>query len=111
MKRNIGKQRHLMTLNLRHVEQGEGGTHRNLYHPVGPIFGEIKPLKPKEVLMAMGQQIEVTHRILVAYDTRVAPYMRLTYGQRNFDICSIVNENELNRQLTLYCKEKVEGEG
>lgn len=105
MKKNIGKHRHLMTLYLRSVIKGDGGTHQNVYHPVGPLFGQIKPLQPKEVLVAMGHQLEVTHRIEIRYDNRITPLMRLSYGKRVFDICSIVNEGESDRFLTLYCKE------
>lgn len=106
MKAKIGKHRHLMALNLRSVLEGDGGTHRNVYHPVGFLFGQIKPLQPREVLVAMGNQLEITHRIQIRYDTRVKAHMRLTYKSRNFDISSIVNEDEADRFMTLYCTEK-----
>lgn len=51
----------------------------------------------------------VSHRIEGRYITGVTPKMRIVKGDRVFNIESILNVDERNREMHFYCKEVTDG--
>lgn len=47
----------------------------------------------------------ITHRVRIRYRSILRASWRLKFGNRLFSIASIVNPNEANEYLDLYCKE------
>ena len=44
-------------------------------------------------------------RIIIRYLSGIVPKMRVKYGSRIFDILSVINVSERNRELQLMCRE------
>lgn len=49
----------------------------------------------------------VTHKITMRYESGVTPKMRFLFGSRVFNIGSVINMNERNKELLCLCKEAV----
>lgn len=83
----------------------EGGGCEETYWVSKSILAEIKPLRAKELIVAMGSQIQISHKIKIRFDPVVKPCMRLLYKGRIFVIQTVINENEEDRFNILYCLE------
>lgn len=66
---------------------------------------EIVPLTGRELFAAQQVDGEVTHKVIMRYDSGVTSKMRLLFGSRVLNIESIININEANRDMELICKE------
>ena len=62
------------------------------------IRASIWPLKSNEKIESMQNQLTVTHRIRIRYLTGVLPSFRIKFGTRYFNITSMVNLREENKQ-------------
>ena len=69
------------------------------------IRAAIWPLKATEQLEAMKVQLSVTHRIRIRYLSGVTAKLRVKFGTRYFNIRSIINQGERNRQLEFLAEE------
>jgi len=52
---------------------------------------------------------EVTGKISIRYLAGITPKMRVKHGNRIFDIVSMINPEERNRELQLMVKERIDG--
>lgn len=102
----IGSLKHKMQLQQARSVPMEGGGYQDNFLFVKEIMAEIKPLRAKELLIAMGSQTQISHKIRIRYDPILVPHMRLVYGQRSFKIHTLINDKEENRFLWLYCLEE-----
>ena len=68
-------------------------------------YAEISPNNGREAIQA--QQINAQQPILIhlRYIAGVLPKMRVIYGTRTFEIISVANLNEKNREIELTCLE------
>jgi SPP1 family predicted phage head-tail adaptor len=68
-------------------------------------YAEISPNNGREAIQA--QQINAQQPILIRtrYIAGVMPKMRVLYGSRIFEIISVANLNEKNRELEFTCLE------
>jgi SPP1 family predicted phage head-tail adaptor len=71
----------------------------------GRCWGAIKPLSGGESISAEQRIADTTHGITVRYSTKFAADRRLRLGSRVFEIMSVVNVDERNREISLSCKE------
>lgn len=67
----------------------------------------MEPISGREFWAGHQVQAEVTHRIRMRYLPGVRPTMKVFFGEREFEIESIINWQERNIDLQLMCKEKV----
>ncbi len=109
------------TLNRRVVIQEKGtvtkstfGEEEITWSLVVSCWANIQPLRGREFLEARQVQAEVSHRIRIRRQgtKEIRPEMRAVYtdpvyGQRVFEILSVVNVAERNREVELICTEKV----
>lgn len=65
----------------------------------------IVPISGKDFIAGLAEQSEITHRVIMRYQSGVKPNMRVVYGSRLFDVLHVINANEANRELNLLCKE------
>lgn len=68
----------------------------------------IEPISGREYFAAQSTQAEVTHRITMRYLAGITPKMRIVYGTRIFEILSVINVQERNRELQLMCRESID---
>lgn len=71
------------------------------------IYASIAPVAGREYFNASGERAEVTHKIGIVYGPTVVPRDRIKFGTRIFDIKSVINTRERNRDLQLMCTEHV----
>lgn len=71
------------------------------------VWAEITPLSGREYLQAQQMTATSSHRIRTEYVADVNPRMRLIHGARVFNVQSVVNVEERNRELEWMCTEVV----
>ena len=69
------------------------------------VQASIEPISGREYFAAQSTQADVTHRIRIRYFSGIVPKMRVSYNSRIFDILSVINVGERNRELQLMCRE------
>lgn len=69
------------------------------------IWAAIWPVSASETVKAMQTTMTITHRIRIRWRAKVKPQWRLKFGERIFNIVSIINPNEDNRWLDIMAKE------
>lgn len=75
--------------------------------PNGEVWANVKPLSGNERWIANAVTPEVTHRITMRYNPRVAPKDRIKYGTRTFGILSVLNIDERNEMIELMAVEQL----
>ena len=70
------------------------------------VFAAIWPLSANEYVANKAVQAKITHRIRIRYRSAMTHDMRVTFGNRVFEIKGIINNNESNIYLDLMCEEK-----
>lgn len=69
------------------------------------IWAAIWPISANETVQSMQTDMIITHRIRIRYRSVFKPSWRLKFGNRYFNIISILNPNERNEWLDLMCEE------
>ena len=73
------------------------------------VWASIEPARGREFWESQQVNAEVTGRIRIRYLGGITPKMRVKHGNRIFDIVSVINPEERNRELQLMVKESVNG--
>lgn len=71
------------------------------------VYAAVEPLNGKEYFDSERRAADVNTRIRIRYVAGVVPKMRVLFGSRVFDIKSVINPSERNRELVLMCVEHV----
>jgi SPP1 family predicted phage head-tail adaptor len=103
----IGKLRHRITIEQVTETQDADGSIVEIWSPFAVVQASIEPASGREYLAAQSIQADVTHRIILRFLTGIVPKMRVNYGSRIFDILSVINVGERNRELQLMCRESI----
>jgi SPP1 family predicted phage head-tail adaptor len=76
---------------------------------VRTVWANIQPFQGREYLEARATTQTLTHRIRLRYQPGLAihPTWRVLYGARVFDIESVQNRLEENKEVILWVKENV----
>jgi len=83
---------------------GKGGITKTYADSVD-AWASIWPLRAKERQEAMKHEATVTHQIRTWYQSGIAADMRIRYGSRYFNIISMINPDEANRELHFLAEE------
>ncbi len=103
----VGAMRHRIILEkVASIPDGMLGM-EDSYSTVDTIWGEIVPLKGLEQIESMKEGVTITHRIKIRYRKDIKGEWRIKFGDRYFNIISIVNVKERNEYLDLICKEEL----
>jgi len=107
---NSGKLRHKVEIQLSIDTRDEfGAVSGQTWHPFCYMWASIEPLSGREYFAAAQAQSEVSHKITMRYKSGIKPHYRILWNDRVFDILSILNIREENRELVLYCSETPSG--
>jgi SPP1 family predicted phage head-tail adaptor len=74
---------------------------------LGSVWAAVWPVSSKEYSLHQQETMEVTHRIRIRYRNEVRASYRIKFGNKYYQIKSIVNPGTENRWLDLLCKEVV----
>jgi len=102
----MGEMRQRVALQTRTVTRVEGIPEES-WTTVATVWAAVADLSGKEYFQAASMQSEVTTRIKIRYRKGITPSMRVLYGDRVFNILSVIDKDERHRVIELLCKEVV----
>lgn len=103
----IGKLRHRITIQqLTRTPDGSGG-YTETWPTFSTVWASINPVHGKELFEAQQIQSNVTHKIRIRYLSGVKSSMRVSFESRIFQIQSVINWEEHDREMMLECSEVV----
>ena len=86
------------------VSNGAGGFNLT-WSDHATVWAALWPVSANEQVKAMQPTMTITHRVRIWYRSKFSPTWRLKYGNRHFNIISIINPGEKNEVLDLLVKE------
>ena len=87
-------------------EQKSGyGSSRPFWKKFAEVRASVEPLQGREYFSGPFQMGENIVRVRIRYIDGVTRKMRIKYGNRVFDIYSVIDSMESHRELQLMCKE------
>ena len=104
----LGKLRHRITIEQVAETQDTDGSLIETWSSFASAQGSIEPVSGREYFDAQTTHADVTHRIYLRFVSGVTPKMRVKYGDRIFDILSVINTRERNVELQLMCRERID---
>ena len=75
------------------------------YTTQATIWGAIEPLSGNRLFLAQQANSQIQGVIRIRYRKDVTPKMRVKYNNRYFQIISIINKDESNKELQLWYRE------
>ena len=103
----IGKLRHQVALLKPIISKDELGQEIETWEVQDLVWASIEPLSGKEYFSAKQVNSEVTVKLTIRYVESILSQWVVQFGQRVFNIESIINFEERNKYLQLLCSEKV----
>ena len=105
---NSGKLRHKIEIQSNIDTRDEfGAISGQTWTPFCYAWAAIEPLSGKEYFAAAQTQSTVSHKITMRYRSGIRTFFRISWNSRIFNILSVLNTKEENRELVLYCSEAV----
>lgn len=77
--------------------------------PFKKVWAQIKCVGNAREQIKSKEQLKLNYEIIIRYTAGVTTAMRVRYKDKTFNINHVVNYNELNRELHLFCTEVEEG--
>jgi SPP1 family predicted phage head-tail adaptor len=99
--------RHLVVIETPANTLNDYGENVQTWSTFVTVFGAIQGIAGREFIIANNKNAEMDYRIFTEFVEDVKPTMRVKFGARIFAIVSVINVDELNRELQLLCKEVV----
>lgn len=103
----IGKLRHRLVIQRENASQDSYGEDVPSWTTFATVWGSVEPLTGREYLEGKALTAEVTYRIRIRSLSGVTPEMRVSYDSRYFQIVSVMDVDERNREMILMCREFV----
>lgn len=100
---NAGKLNKRITIQQYESTQNEFGEQVKTWSNIKTAWASIQPLQGREWFNAKQMQSEIEVRMRLRYTTAITPKMRIVYNSLNYNIESIINVGEANRELELMC--------
>lgn len=105
-----GELRHLISIRAPSYAQNSLKDSVVTYAEVLKCWSSIEPLSGREYWKAARVQAETTHVIKIRYTSVAIDTTNIiVFGNRAFEIESILNTDERNREIVMSCKEKEGG--
>jgi SPP1 family predicted phage head-tail adaptor len=106
---NAGKMRQRVTLQ-RQTDTGgldDYGQPLPPWEDVASVWAAVDPLEGRELWAAQQVNAEISARISIRYREGVTTQMRVAFGDRLYDVLSLVDPEEGHRELQLLCRQVV----
>lgn len=104
---NSGKLRHKICIETKATMRNSLGEEVVTWTPFLYAWASIEPLSGREFFLAQQTQASVDHKINLRYQPGIRPEMRVSWGERMFDITAVLNKEERNTELMLYVSESI----
>ncbi len=100
-----GKLRHWITIQTRTDTMDSYGEPIPAWTIFDQVWASIEPITGREYFASKETRSQSTHRIRIRYRSGITTKMRISWDSRLFDIESILNTEERDRELVLMCVE------
>jgi len=102
-----GKLRETITIQQPNETQNAYGEIVQAWTTFATSRASVEPLQGREYFASKSVNADITIRFRMRYISGVTAKMRVLYGSMTFDIQSVINVNERDRELVLMCKERL----
>lgn len=102
---DIGKLKHRVTFQKLEQTKNEFGEMLGEWTDVCTVWGQVGPVSGRQFFAAKQINNEISHNVYIRYRRDLLPNMRIKYKERVFDILYMMNVNEDNTLMQIYCKE------
>ncbi len=86
------------------TSDGMGGF-ATTWNDAATVYAAIWPVSAKETVQAMGQAMTITHRIRMRYRANIRSSWRIKFGNKYYNIVSIIDQNMAHKWLDILVKE------
>lgn len=100
-----GDLRHRVTLHAIADVVGGGGEKTRTYPVISSVWAELNPSQIPVRTKADRIEFVTSYQITCPYSDNYLTTRRITFGNRTFDVQSIINLKEGNRYLVFQCEE------
>lgn len=106
---SIGEMRQRITFqSARKVKDGHGGWNLPSWDDFATVWAQVEPLSGREYYFAAQVKADLTHRVGIRYLAGLNEEMRIKFGDRYFEIESIIDLGELHKFMEILAREKKE---
>lgn len=102
---NAGSYRHPCTFQQKSSTTNDYGEPIDQWDDVVTVKAGIYPVSGKDYVSAVETNSEITTKVHVRYVPGLSADMRIKFGSRTFTIIAIINFQEMNKELQIFCKE------
>ena len=102
-----GRLRHRVTIQDYTESQNTFGEVTKNWTDYATVWAAVEPVKGREFWESQQINAEITTKVTLRYLAGVKPKMRILHDTRIFEIDSVINVDERNRELQLLVKEMV----
>ncbi len=74
---------------------------------VKTVWASVEPTRGREYQEAQRVRPELTYKITTRYHKGITPDLFIRFGERYFNIVSVINVRERNEMLEMVCVEKI----
>lgn len=89
------------------AQPDEYGHAEGSWETIGTTFASIEPLRGQEYYSALTENSQITARIRMRYRSDIKNEMRITYGNRHFEIISVIVPLEAKKEMQLMVVELI----
>jgi len=102
-----GRLRHRFEFQSSTGEQNAFGEPIQTWTTYTTLWAGLEPLRGEEIIHARQVTATVSHKIRVRFNSSITSNHRVVFDSRTFEINSVINLGERDRELELYCTEVV----
>lgn len=103
---HAGQLRHRIQIQQPDEARDDFGGQVPTWTTIAVVWADIQPVTGREYFSAQQINAELSHKILIRFQSGIQPTQRVLYGAREFDIHAVINTGERNRELLLLCSER-----
>lgn len=100
---DIGQLRHSVTIERPAETRGQMGSQKKAWAPICQTWARVQPLSGRALEVAQALHAEVTVKVTIRYRNDVDETCRVVYRGINYAVQYVLNPEEANRELQLYC--------
>lgn len=100
---DIGQLRHSVTIERPAETRGQMGSQKKAWAPICQTWARVQPLSGRALEVAQALHAEVTVKVTIRYRADVDETCRVVYRGTNYAVQYVLNPDEQNRELQLYC--------
>lgn len=100
-----GNLRHPVVIQENTPTRSSTGANVDAWATFASVRARIEPMRGREYVGSEQLTDETTHKFTIRYCAGVAPKMRISWDGRLFDIQSVINHEERNREMFLMAVE------